>query len=353
MEGLHESLCLQDFVGVETPPMHHHPAATGHPHPHHLHHGHLHPHHHGHHHMHGLAGMAAASSSALSPLGCPPSILPDSHAGKIKVEAEEKGNGGECDSALPASSSSNDGNGEEKEKGKNAGNGKRPRRQRTHFTSHQLQELEGYFTRNRYPDMSTREEIAMYTNLTEARVRVWFKNRRAKWRKRERNAMTAAAVDFKTAGFGAQFNGLMQPFPDEASLYSPYYATNNWTSKVPSPLGGPTKGFSWGNPAMTSSVPLFPSTATAVQGAGNGVIPSVTSPGSSMVAGSTGAATCPYVQAPSSPYSMYRDQCSTSLATLRLKARQHVGFGTYSTPSPGRQGNGLTQSCQYSDRPTV
>ena len=28
------------------------------------------------------------------------------------------------------------------------------------------------FTRNRYPDMSTREEISMWTNLTEPRVRV-------------------------------------------------------------------------------------------------------------------------------------------------------------------------------------
>ena len=51
-------------------------------------------------------------------------------------------------------------------------NNKRGRRQRTHFTSQQLQELEALFTRNRYPDMSVREEISMWTNLAEPRIRV-------------------------------------------------------------------------------------------------------------------------------------------------------------------------------------
>ena len=51
-------------------------------------------------------------------------------------------------------------------------NAKGNRRQRTHFTSQQLQELEALFTRNRYPDMSTREDIAMWTSLTEPRIRV-------------------------------------------------------------------------------------------------------------------------------------------------------------------------------------
>lgn len=48
----------------------------------------------------------------------------------------------------------------------------RQRRQRTHFSSQQLTQLEQTFTVNRYPDLATREDIAAMTNLTEAKVRV-------------------------------------------------------------------------------------------------------------------------------------------------------------------------------------
>ena len=67
------------------------------------------------------------------------------------------------------------------------GTANRERRQRTQFTSHQLRELESMFARNRYPDMATRERLSAWISLSETKVRIWFKNRRAKWRKKERH----------------------------------------------------------------------------------------------------------------------------------------------------------------------
>ncbi|XP_045139389.1 paired box protein Pax-6-like isoform X1 [Portunus trituberculatus] len=122
------------------------------------------------------------------------------------------------------------------------------RRNRTTFSSEQLEELEKEFEKTHYPDLPTRERLAEKTLLSEARVQVWFSNRRAKWRRHQQlSVLRPYSSD--------------DPLPHSPTTTSPYseVVSSPDTPRSPSPTPPP--------PSSTATLPTTVSTTTATTSA--------------------------------------------------------------------------------------
>ncbi|NWI42186.1 NKX12 protein, partial [Picathartes gymnocephalus] len=121
----------------------------------------------------------------------------------------------------------------------------KPRRARTAFTYEQLVALENKFRATRYLSVCERLSLALSLSLTETQVKIWFQNRRTKWKKQHPGADGAAPAASPAAAVGGGSPSPPGPAALPFQTFPSYAAANVLVPPAaPFPLGtGPFAPF--------------------------------------------------------------------------------------------------------------
>ncbi|KAK5644914.1 hypothetical protein RI129_006214 [Pyrocoelia pectoralis] len=97
----------------------------------------------------------------------------------------------------------------------------KPRRARTAFTYEQLVALENKFKTTRYLSVCERLNLALSLSLTETQVKIWFQNRRTKWKKQNPGMdVNSPTVPPPSVTSGGSFPGFPGHHSHSGLLYS-------------------------------------------------------------------------------------------------------------------------------------
>ncbi|XP_061691594.1 NK1 transcription factor-related protein 1 [Syngnathoides biaculeatus] len=119
-----------------------------------------------------------------------------------QTKSPRRGSAGQITNVQPNGGQGPQGKPKRKRSGSDSKSGK-PRRARTAFTYEQLVALENKFKSTRYLSVCERLNLALSLSLTETQVKIWFQNRRTKWKKQNPGADTSAPTSVGgTAGTG-------------------------------------------------------------------------------------------------------------------------------------------------------
>lgn len=95
------------------------------------------------------------------------------------------------------------------------------KRPRTAFTNEQIKVLESEFQKSKYLSVGRRMDLSKSLKLTETQIKIWFQNRRTKWKRK-----LAAEMEYAIAAQGYLY-------PSHPVYHGPkYYFNSTYPSRI-------------------------------------------------------------------------------------------------------------------------